>query len=121
MADANVIPQAPIPPFYREVKSGVMQTLTGAGAITLSEGATFLNSISAGPYALTMPAGNYKGQVHRIMVQGGNLPGTATFNLTGTFASPIVGFTFHDTSHSLTLEWDGFIWHNTGGNAEPTF
>jgi hypothetical protein len=121
MSDANVIPQSPVPPFYRPPQGNTMQTLTGPGAIQLGEGTTYLNSTSGGPHALTMPNGQYQGQVHRILVRGDAVSATATWNLTGTFITPIVGFDFDSTGHSLTLEWDGHAWHNTGGNATPTF
>ena len=121
MSDANVIPQSPKPPFYRETKGNVPQTLTGPGAIILGEGKTTLNSTTGGPHALTMPNGQYDGQVHRINIRGDAVASTATWNLTGTFITPITGFQFDSIGQSLVLEWDGHGWHNSGGNATPTF
>lgn len=121
MSDANVIPQSPVPPFYRDPQGNIMQTLTGPGAAQLGEGVTYLNSTTGGPHALTIPSGQYKGQVHRIMVKGDIVATTATWNLTGSFITPITGFDFDSIGQSLVLEWDGAAWHNTGGNATPTF
>lgn len=121
MSDANVIAQSPTPPFYRETEGNIMQTLTVAGAVSLGVAVTYLATASGGPHALTIPSGQYEGQVKRIQVRGDLVATTATWTLTGSFVTPIVGFSFHTTGTSLILEWDGHKWHNTGGNAEPTF
>jgi len=121
MSDANVIAQSPTPPFYRETAGNIMQTLTVAGAASLGVAVTYLATASGGPHAITIPSGTYEGQVKRIQVRGDLVSTTASWTLTGSFITPIAGFKFDTYSTSLILEWDGQKWHNTGGNAEPTF
>lgn len=118
-APACMCPPSPIPPWHRPVQSPVVQTMTEDGAVSLTTDVTYLKiGAGAGGKAITLPDGNYKRQIKRVMIPGDQIYDTATWTMTVTGA----GFTsmvFDATGTSAVLEWDGAAWQMIGGNATP--
>lgn len=117
-------PPSPEPPWARAVQSPQTQLLGGAGVVSLTVDVTYLSQTAInpqdqsgnGPYAVTLPNGNYKRQYKRIFVVAGNAATTATFTVTGTFVG-FTSLTFNTLAWSAMLEWDGAGWQWIGGNA----
>lgn len=94
-----------------------VETLTGNGAATPAVFLTLLASVAGGPYAITLAAGTYTGQLKYF-----NSPLTTTQNfvLTGTLtdmAQIEFGGAGGGIGHSALLQWDGAGWTWQGGNA----
>lgn len=114
------IPPSPQAPWQRPVQSPAVQTITGDDAIDLVKDTTYLvqetPKVGADFYSVTLPDGNHRRQFKRIYIPAENIPNTAEFKLTGTFA----GFDFlmfNNAAFSAVLEWDGSGWQFIGGNA----
>lgn len=126
----NTCPPSPTPPWHRPVQSPNTQEInesTVSGGISLNTDVTYLHSevpLSAGDlslaYQVALPDGNYKRQIHRIMVRGDVVLTTAAFEVT---SAKIVGasklrFSNIAKGMNAVIEWDGYKWHVIGGNAE---
>ncbi len=113
---SEVYPPSPLAPWQRPNQSEKYQSLFGDGAISLTMDTTYLNAVAGGPYNVTLPDGNYRREIKIILIPGGNLANTSTFNVTGSFA----GFdhlSFDSIGFNAVLFWDGTKWHLIGGNA----
>lgn len=110
----------PIPPWDRHPNSAQVQTLTGAGAINLAVDTTYLDQDAApgvgDHYAVTLPDGNYRGQVHSLFVPATKETTTATFVVSGSLVG-CESIVFNTAAHNATLQWDGDGWHMVGGSA----
>lgn len=116
---SNNCPPSPQPPWTREARSPVAQTLYDAGSVSLTTDITYLDkpvSVPASPKAITIPNGNRKGQFKQILIQGDKLATTETWNLAGTFAG-FTSLTFDKLGFNAMLVWDGTSWSLMGGNA----
>lgn len=92
------------------------ETLTGSGAANPAIFLTRLVSTSGGPYAITLAAGTYNGQLKCFSAP---VLTTQNFVLTGTLAG-ISSITFGTAGggigYSALLQWDGASWQWQGGN-----
>ena len=109
-----------IPPWERTVKTPLCQIIGEDGTAILGHSTTYLSSTtpaeSGDPYSIVLPDGNYRRQIKEFFIPGANLPGTAQFVVTGTFAG-FSSLLFDSIGTSAVLEWDGSAWHLIGGNA----
>ncbi len=91
------------------------ETLTGAGACSLTHRVTLFNNTSGGPYAMTLAAGSYTGHEKFVMALNGS--GSSVFNLTVSSAGNGVGvlvFPSAATARGVLLKWDGAAWQWAG-------
>ena len=91
------------------------ETLTGAGACSLSKRVTLFNNTSGGPYAMTLAAGSYTGHEKFVMALNGS--SSAVFNLTVSSAGNGIGvlvFPSAATARGVWLKWDGAAWQWVG-------
>lgn len=119
----NTFP-TPLPPWSRPVQTPQIQTLDADGDILLAMDTTYLSQTTpkdsedaTAAYSVALPDGNYERQNKIILVPKGDIPTSAAFRVTGTFA----GFTsllFSSIGQNAVLMWDGAGWHMLGGNAE---
>jgi len=96
------------------------ETLTGSGSVNPAKFLTLLASTSGGPYAITIAAGTYIGQLKYL-----NSPVTTTQNfvLTGALAGIAqieFGTAGGGVGYTALLQWDGAKWQWLGGNALVT-
>lgn len=113
-------PPSPEAPWTRPKQSPLTQTLTDAGALSLTTDVTYLNK-AGGTASITIPDGNYKRQIKRVYVVKDRVDDadSATWTLTGTFLG-VTSWQLDSIGYSLVLEWTGEAWVHIGGNATPT-
>ena len=91
------------------------ETLTAAGACSLTKRVTLLNQTVGGPFAMTLAAGSYTG--HEKFVLALNGASSAVFNLTVSSAGNGLGvlvFPSAATDRGVLLKWDGAAWQWVG-------
>ncbi len=111
-------PPSPAPPWGREGRAPISQTLFEAGNVSLTTDITYLDKVVSdppAPQAITIPNGNRKGQFKQIIIQGSKLATTETWNLAGTFAG-YTSLTFNAIGNAAMLVWNGDSWTVMGGN-----
>lgn len=113
-------PPSPLPPWHRESRSPLSQTLTEDGTVSLTADPTYLSVAEAkdpvSNYIATLPNGNRKGQNKRILIPSTVIEETQTWTLQGTFVNAS-SYTFDGLGFNALFEWDGGAWHFMGGNA----
>lgn len=113
-------PPSPLPPWHRETRSPLSQTLTDDGNISLTADPTYLNVTAAkdpvANYVATLPDGNRRGQFKRIHVATDTLEETQTWTIQGTFLNAS-SYQMDALGYSAVFEWDGSAWRLMSGNA----
>ena len=117
--DDSMMPPLPTPPYARPTVKTVYGQVTGNETVDLADQVTLLDStekqIGNAPYVIAMPSGEYAGQMHQLFIPKRNLGRSASFVVTGQFAT-FTMLLFSDIATSAVLSWDGSGWHVTGGN-----
>lgn len=111
-------PPSPTPPWHRDIKTPVTQTLSDDGNVSLTTDVTYLDKTISSPSVpvnITIPNGNFARQYKTILIKGDKLATTETFNLAGTFAG-YSSLTFDGVGFVAVLIWDSSSWVLVGGN-----
>lgn len=93
------------------------ETLSTSGQCDPNKLLTVFSSTSGGPYAMSLAAGNYVGQLKMFSTP---MASTQVFVLSATFtgfASITFGSSGGGIGYTALLEWDGGGWSWQGGNA----
>ena len=118
-----VAPPSPTPPWNRPLQCANAETLNQSGPISLTVDPSFLvrQAVTPSvPQSMTIPNGNFVGQVKTVIIPGAMLIGplgpSEVWNIAGAF-SGYSSLTMNNTAFNAILQWDGTYWQLMAGNA----